>query len=120
MDKDEYINKEELDKIMEQEYDFNDIIGHKVDFSILGSKSEDGLWSIKAEAVFSMSLNGMDWATVTVPVATMDADYDSALATAMMGVAGGLNNPEILARMRYMLNQHKMKEGSIIKGGKIM
>lgn len=120
MDKDEYINKEELDKIMEQEYDFNDIIGHKVDFSILGSKNEDGLWSIKAEAVFSMSLNGMDWATVTVPVATMDADYDSALATAMMGVAGGLNNPEILARMRYMLNQHKTKEIGIIKSEKIM
>lgn len=120
MDKNEHINKEELDRLIEQEFDFDDIIGHKVDFSILGSKSEDGLWTINAEAVFSMSLNGMDWASVTVPVATMDADYDSALATAMMGVAGGLNNPELLARLRYMLNQHKGDKGGIIKDGKIM
>jgi len=120
MDQDEYINKEELDKIMDQEFDFDDIIGHKVDFSILGSKNTDGMWSITAEAVFSMSLNGMDWASITVPVATMDQDYDTALATAMMGVAGGLNNREILARLRYMLNQHKVDKGGIIEGGKIM
>ena len=107
MDQDEYINKEELDKIMDQEFDFDDIIGHKVDFSILGSKNTDGMWSITAEAVFSMSLNGMDWASITVPVA-------------MMGVAGGLNNREILARLRYMLNQHKVDKGGIIEGGKIM
>ena len=75
---------------------------------------------INAEAEFSMSLNGMDWASITVPITTSDSDYDSALATAMMGVAGGLNNIELLARMRYMLNQHKAAEIGIIKGRKIM
>lgn len=120
MDKNQHIDKEELDKLMEQEFDFNDIIGHKVDFSIMGSKSDDGTWAINVEADFSMSLNGLDWASITVPVSTIDTDYDSALATAMMGVAGGLNNRELLARMRYMLNQHKVGEDSIIEDRKIM
>jgi hypothetical protein len=119
MDKDKHIKieptKDELDKLIDQEFDFEDIVGHRVEFSILGSKSDDGTWTIDAEADFAMSLNGMDWASVTVPVSTYDADYDSALATAMMGVAGGLNNRELLARIRYMLNQQKLDKDGIIK-----
>ncbi len=67
-----------------------------------------------------MSINGMDWASAKVPVSTMDTDYDTALATAMMAVAGGLNNPELLARIRYQLNQHQKGEGGIIEDTKVM
>ena len=123
MDKDKHIviDEKEIKRLIEEGLNFDDIVGHKVNFDITGAKNiEDGSWVINAEAEFAMSLNGMDWASVTVPFVTMDADYDSALATAMMGVAGGLNNPELLARIRYLLNQQKPDEIGIIKGGKLM
>lgn len=119
MDQDKYI-KEELDRLIDQEFDFDDIIGHRVEFSITGTKNTDNSWAIDIEALFSMSINGLDWASVKVPVSTMDEDYDSALATAMMAVSGGLNNPELLARIRYQLNQHEKGEGGIIEGTKVM
>jgi len=115
MDKNEYLSKEdreELEELIKTDFDFNDISGHKIEFSITGFKSEMG-WSIVAEADFSMSLNGAEWVTVNIPVQVDDSDYDSALATAMLGIASGLNDPEILATMRLQLNKQK---GLISKG----
>lgn len=113
MDQDKHI-KEEIENMVEQGFDFDDIIGHKVEFSIEGSKNMDNTWNIEAKAEFSMSVNGMDWASVTVPVQAIDTSYDDALASAMMGVASGLNNPYLLAEIRYQLNQQISSEGGII------
>ena len=106
MDKDKYITDEELEKMSEEGFTFDDIVGQKISFSILGMVNEDGRWDVKADATFALSKNGADWAVSEIPIATTDDDYDSALATVMLGVVNALNNPMMLARMRKKLDKH--------------
>ena len=107
MDKDErVIPEEELEKMLEEGFTFEDIVGQKISFSVLGMVNEDGRWDVKADATFALSKNGADWVTSEIPISTTDDDYDSALATVMLGVVNALNNPMMLARMRRNLDKH--------------
>jgi hypothetical protein len=106
MDKDERVTEEELEKMLEKGFDFDDVVGQRISFNVLGMVNENGRWDIKADATFALSKNGADWATSEIPVSTSDDDYDSALATVMLGVVNALNNPMMLARMRKSLDSH--------------
>ena len=103
MDKDKHITEEEL---LEKGFTFDDIVGQKMSFSIVGMVNEDGRWDVKADASFALSKNGADWVVSEIPISTTDDDYDSALATVMLGVVNALNNPIMLARMRKNLDEH--------------
>jgi hypothetical protein len=106
MDKDERVTEKELEKMLEKGFDFDDVVGQRISFNVLGMANENGRWDIKADATFALSKNGTDWATSEIPVSTTDDDYDSALATVMLGVVNALNNPMMLARMRKNLDRH--------------
>jgi hypothetical protein len=110
MDKDKHIikeiNQDEIEKLIKEKFNFDDIIGHKITFSIVGFKSDDG-WRIDADADLGMSLNGIDWASASVPASIGDEDYDSALASVMLELAAGLNDLNLLATMRYLLNNQR-------------
>ena len=106
MDKDKHLTEEEMEKMLEEGFTFEDIVGQRISFNVLGMVNEDGRWDIKADATFALSKNGADWATSEIPISTTDDDYDSALATVMLGVVNALNNPMMLARMRKSLDKH--------------
>ncbi len=106
MDKDKHLTNEELEKMLEEGFTFDDVVGQRMSFDILGMVNEDGRWDVKADATFALSKNGADWVVSEIPISTTDADYDSALATVMLGVVNALNNPIMLARMRKNLDKH--------------
>jgi hypothetical protein len=119
MDKEKYImakDKEkakEVEKLLDEGFDFEDVVGQHMTISITGIINENGLWTIEAEGKYAMSLDGVDWVGSEVPVSTADESYEAALASSMMAIAGALNDENVLARIRYGLNQRiKGLEGS--------
>jgi hypothetical protein len=105
MDKKEHLTDKEFDGMLEEGFDFEDVIGQKVSFIVEGIR-EDGRWNVEAEADFSLSVDGIQWANKRVPVTTTDDDYDSALATAMLALANAINSPKFLASLRKELDAY--------------
>ena len=105
MDKDQHLTDEEMERMFEEGFDFDDVIGKSTSFTIVGILDEDSRWNLDATVKYSLTKNGVDWVTNEFPVSTADDDYDSALATTMLGVANLLGNPRMLARMRKKLDK---------------
>ncbi len=103
MDTKKHLTDEEYESMLEEGFDFDDVIGQKVQFKILGMKHGER-WDIEAVANFALSLDGLQWAEKKVPVTTSDDDYDSALATSMLAMANAINSPKFLASLRKELN----------------
>jgi len=104
MDQNKHLTDEGLEQMLEEGFDFEDVVGQKISFDVAGFKNEDGRWDIDAKAEFYLSNNGEDWAGSEFPISTSDNDFDSALSTVMLGVVNALNNPKLLATMRAKLN----------------
>ncbi len=109
MDKKEHLTDKEYDAMLEEGFDFDDVVGQKVMFSIFGMRNNER-WDIDAKADFSLSLDGIQWAGKQVPVTTSDDDYDAALATAMLAMANAINSPKFLAGLRKELNSYVVME----------
>jgi len=105
MDTKEHLTDEEFESMLEEGFDFEDVIGQKVMFKILGLK-QDERWNIDAVATFAVSLDGLQWSEKKIPVTTSDDDYDSALATAMLAMANAINSPRFLAGLRKNLDAY--------------
>jgi hypothetical protein len=105
MDKKEHLTDEEFEKMMDDGYDFDDVIGQRVQFKVLGMKHGER-WDIEAVADFALSVDGLQWAEKKVPITTTDDDYDSALATAMLAMANAINSPRFLTSLRKQLNEY--------------
>lgn len=105
MDKKKHLTEEEFEGMLDKGFDFDDVIGQRVQFSVLGIK-HDEQWNVEAVADFALSLDGLQWAEKKIPVTTSDDDYDSALATSMLAMANAINSPKFLASMRKELDAH--------------
>lgn len=105
MDKEKHLIDETLGKMIDDGFDFEDVIGQEVSFKVTGMLDDKGRWNLDAEAVFGLTRNGVDWVRNEIPISTADDDYDSALATTMLAIANALNNPRMLAVMRVKLNE---------------
>jgi len=107
MDKEKHLTDEELGRMLDEGFDFEDVVGQEVSFKVTGIIDAKGRWNLDAMATFGLTKNGMDWVTNEIPISTADDDYDSALATTMLAIANALNNPRMLAVMRVKLDTQK-------------
>jgi len=106
MDKKKHLTDKEFEKMLEKGYDFDDVVGQRVSFSVIGMRDVDGRWKVDAKANFALSVDGVSWADKDIPVSTVDDDYDSALATTMLAMANAINSPRFLASLRRELDLH--------------
>lgn len=105
MDKKKHLTDEEFEKMLDKGFNFDDVIGQRVQFKVLGMKHGER-WDVSAVANFALSLDGLQWSEKKIPVTTSDDDYDSALATSMLAMANAINSPKFLASMRKELDVH--------------
>lgn len=107
MDKEEYINR-----LLEDGFDFNDVVGKNLKFELVGVENEDGTWTLKTKASTGMTLNGVDWEEIEFKDLVVDNGFDEALATQMLSFMTDLNDIRKLADLRIKLNKTKaLSEG---------
>lgn len=106
MDKKEHLRDDiEIQRLLEEGFDFNDLVGQEVSFKVTGIINKENKWDLNALVSFGVTNNGVDWARSETPISTTDDDYDAALANVMLKVVNVLNDPETLAFMRLSLNK---------------
>ena len=108
MDKDKYLGEDRIEELLDEGFDFEDIVGQRMSFQITGMKEQDDQWRVTGKAVTAMTINGVDWEEAQIPVSTLDDDFDSALATVMVSLAGTMNNPRMMAKLRIKLDHTKL------------
>lgn len=108
MDKEKHITDDELAKMLEDGFQFDDITGQQMQFKIDGIIGDGGKWTVGADASTSLTVNGVDWAIEEIKIKAIDGNFDDALATIMLSLIGQMNDPKFLASLRKQLDTTKV------------